>query len=155
MLEIERKFLVINHDFKNETQIIRRIAQGYISTDPERIVRIRIKDNQGYITIKGKSNESGLSRFEWEKEIELQEAESLIQLCRSGIIDKSRFEVKFGDHLFEVDEFYGDNEGLIVAEVELNSEDEFFEKPKWLGKEVTSDSRYSNSYLSKKPFKSW
>lgn len=155
MIEIERKFLVNSNEFKTEAFNQNRIAQGYLSSVPGRTVRVRIKENKGFLTIKGASNESGLSRFEWEKEIPFDEATALLQLCEEGIIDKTRFEVKMGEHIFEIDEFYGDNEGLIMAEVELKSETEPFEKPSWLGKEVTNDKRYYNSYLSKKPFKNW
>lgn len=155
MIEIERKFLVNSNDFKTQAFTQNRIAQGYLSSVPGRTVRVRIKGNKGFLTIKGASNESGLSRFEWEKEIPFDEASALLQLCEEGIIDKTRFEVKMGNHVFEIDEFYGDNEGLIMAEVELKSETEPFEKPSWLGKEVTNDKRYYNSYLSKKPFKNW
>jgi adenylate cyclase len=155
MIEIERKFLVTSEAFKKEAFTQNRITQGYLSSVPGRTVRVRIKGNKGFLTIKGASNESGLSRFEWEKEIPLDEAQQLMLLCEKGIIDKTRFEVKIGNHVFEVDEFYGENEGLIMAEVELNSETETFEKPSWLGKEVTSDKQYYNSYLSKSPFKYW
>uniref|UniRef100_UPI00404A5278 CYTH domain-containing protein n=1 Tax=Flavobacterium sp. TaxID=239 RepID=UPI00404A5278 len=155
MIEIERKFLVLNHDFKQEAISKSRIAQGYISTNPERTVRIRIKGDNGYLTIKGISSDSGMSRFEWEKTIELEEAQNLLMLCEPGRIDKHRYEVKVGNHLYEVDVFMGENEGLIVAEIELSSETETFEKPDWLGAEVTNDERFYNAYLSKKPFKSW
>jgi adenylate cyclase len=126
-----------------------------LSAVPERTVRVRIKGDKGFLTIKGASNESGLSRFEWEKEIPVDEAATLLKLCESGVIDKTRFEVKTGNHIFEIDEFYGENVGLIMAEIELKSETESFEKPSWLGEEVTSDKRYYNSYLSKNPFKNW
>jgi adenylate cyclase len=116
---------------------------------------VRIKGDTGYLTIKGKSNETGLSRFEWEKEIPLEEAKALLLLCEKGIIEKNRYEVPVGKHLFEVDEFFGENEGLLLAEVELQSENELFEKPIWLGKEVSHDDRYYNSYLSQHPFTSW
>lgn len=155
MIEIERKFLVTSEAFKEEAYTQNRIAQGYLSAVPERTVRIRIKGEKGFLTIKGKSNESGLSRFEWEKEIPILEAQELLKLCEEGVIDKTRFEVKKGNHIFEIDVFYGKNEGLILAEVELKSEMETFEKPNWLGKEVTSDNRYYNSYLSKNPYKNW
>lgn len=155
MIEIERKFLVTSAAFKEEAFTQNRIAQGYLSSVPERTVRVRIKGDKGFLTIKGTSNKSGLSRFEWEKEIPLQEAITLLELCEEGVIDKTRFEVKMGKHIFEIDEFYGANEGLIMAEIELNSETEAFEKPSWLGKEVTNDNRYYNSYLSKNPFKKW
>ena len=155
MIEIERKFLVTSDAFKKEAFAQNRIAQGYLSSVPERTVRVRIKGDKGFLTIKGTSNETGLSRFEWEKEIPVDEATALLKLCEKGIIDKTRFEVKIGNHIFEVDEFYGENEGLIIAEVELKSETETFEKPIWLGKEVTNDIRYYNSYLNKNPFTHW
>jgi adenylate cyclase len=155
MIEIERKFLVTSDAFKKEAFAQNKIAQGYLSSVPERTVRVRIKGDKGFLTIKGASNETGLSRFEWEKEIPVDEATALLKLCEKGIIDKTRFEVKIGNHIFEVDEFYGENKGLIIAEVELKSETETFEKPVWLGKEVTNDIRYYNSYLSKNPFTNW
>jgi len=126
-----------------------------LSSVPGRTVRIRIKGNKGFLTIKGASNESGLSRFEWEKEIPVEEALALLKLCEKGVIDKTRFEVKTGNHIYEIDEFYGENQGLIMAEIELKSETEFFEKPTWLGEEVTNDNRYYNSYLSKNPYQNW
>lgn len=155
MVEIERKFLVISDVFKSDVLRQNHIAQGYLSSVPERAVRVRIKGEKGYLTIKGKTNETGLSRFEWEKEIPVTEAKELLQLCKKGVIEKIRYEIQVGQHVFEVDEFYGENEGLIMAEVELQSESEIFEKPIWLGEEVTNDSRYYNSYLSKNPFKNW
>lgn len=155
MIEIERKFLVHSDAFKKEAFAKRIIKQGYLSSDPERTVRVRIKDTAAYLTIKGIANESGLSRFEWEKEIPVKEAEQLLLLCEEGIINKTRFEIKMGNHLYEVDEFYDDNEGLIIAEIELSSEAESFIKPNWLAAEVTNDKRYYNSYLSSKPFTSW
>lgn len=155
MIEIERKFLVTSEAFKKEAFAQNRIAQGYLSAVPERTVRVRIKGDKGFLTIKGASNASGLTRFEWEKEIPLDEAAALLKLCEKGVIDKIRFEVKMGNHVFEIDEFYGDNEGLVMAEIELKSETETFEKPNWLGEEVTNDNRYYNSYLSDKPYKNW
>lgn len=155
MIEIERKFLVTSEAFKKDAFTQNRIVQGYLSVVPERNVRVRIKGNQGFLTIKGVSNESALSRFEWEKEILVDEATALLKLCEKSIIDKTRFEVKIGNHIFEVDEFYGENKGLIIAEIELESETETFEKPIWLGKEVTTDHRYYNSFLSKHPFTTW
>jgi adenylate cyclase len=155
MIEIERKFLVKNDSFKKEAFARNHIAQGYLSSAPERTVRVRIKGEKGFLTIKGASNDSGLSRFEWEKEIPVSEAEALLLLCEKGVIDKTRFEIRQGNHVFEVDEFYSDNEGLIIAEIELDSENDTFEKPDWLGKEVTGDIRYYNAYLSKNPFKNW
>lgn len=155
MIEIERKFLITSQDFKKEAFTQNRIKQGYLSSVPERTVRVRVKADRAFMTVKGASNASGLSRFEWEKEITLEDANQLLLLCEKGVIDKTRFEVKKGKHIYEIDEFYGENEGLIMAEIELNSENENFEKPSWLGQEVTSDNRYYNSYLSKNPYKNW
>lgn len=155
MLEIERKFLVTSDSYKKEAFTKKRIIQGYLSSNPERTVRVRIKENKAYLTIKGNSSASGMSRFEWEKEIAVEEANNLLLLCEKGVIDKTRFEVKVGNHIYEVDEFYSENEGLEMAEIELQSETELFEKPNWLGEEVTNDNRYYNSYLSKNPFKNW
>lgn len=155
MIEIERKFLVKSEVFKEEAYKSTRIVQGYLNSHKERTVRVRLKGKVGYITVKGASTSNGLSRFEWEKEINRKEAEALLKICESGVIDKTRYEVKVKNHIFEVDEFYKDNQGLVVAEVELNDENEVFEKPEWLGKEVTGDIKYYNSQLSKHPFKSW
>lgn len=155
MIEIERKFLVVSEGYKSVAFKSTRITQGFLSTDPERTVRVRVKGTQGFLTIKGKSNTSGTSRFEWEKEIDLQEAEALLKLCKKGIIDKIRYEVKSNTHIFEIDEFFGDNNGLVVAEIELNSEEEAFEKPSWLGTEVTGEVKYYNSQLSTTPFCEW
>lgn len=152
MEEIERKFLVESTDFIKESTVNNRIVQGYLNSNPERTVRVRIKGNKGFLTIKGKGNENGTTRFEWEKEISLSEAEALLQLCESGIIDKIRYEIPLGKHTFEVDVFSGENQGLIIAEVELTFENEFFEQPNWLGKEVTGDKKYYNSHLSEHPF---
>ncbi|GFZ39025.1 MULTISPECIES: CYTH domain-containing protein [Bacteroides] len=152
--EIERKFLVIG-DFKSQAFEQSRIVQGYISSARGRTVRVRIRNGRGYLTIKGASNESGTSRYEWEKELPLHEAEELMKLCEPGVIDKTRYLVRSGKHIFEVDEFYGENEGLIVAEVELNAEDEAFVKPSFIGQEVTGDVRYYNSQLMKKPYTTW
>jgi adenylate cyclase len=153
-MEIERKFLV-KGEFKNLAKKKTLIRQGYLSSVPERTVRIRVKGESGFITVKGKSNASGLSRFEWEKEIPLCEAEELLGICEPGIIEKTRYLVQSGEHTYEVDEFYGVNEGLIIAELELKSEDETFFKPEWLGDEVTGDKRYYNAYLVKHPYKTW
>lgn len=152
--EIERKFL-IKGEFKSLAYSQTHIVQGYISSAHGRTVRIRIRDEKGYLTIKGASNASGTSRYEWEKEIPFSEAQELMKLCEPGIIDKTRYLVKSGKHTFEVDEFYGENEGLILAEVELGSEDELFEKPSFIGEEVTGDVRYYNSNLMKHPFRNW
>ena len=154
-MEIERKFLVRGDDYKRCAHKSYRIRQGYISSGQGRTVRVRIRDNQGFLTIKGPSLDGGLSRYEFEKEITLDEAEHLMQLCEPGTIDKTRYLVKSGKHVFEVDEFYGDNEGLVMAEVELSSADEPFEKPDFIEKEVTGDRRYYNSHLRKNPYKLW
>lgn len=153
--EIEKKFLVTSDSYKKEAFKETRITQGYLSSVPERTVRIRIKGRSGFITIKGIGNESGSSRYEWEKEIPLSEAEELLKICEPGVIDKTRYEVKRGDHTFEVDEFYGENQGLVIAEIELVNENDHFEKPAWLGTEVTGDVKYYNAMLMKKPFTKW
>jgi CYTH domain-containing protein len=153
--EIERKFLVNNSTFKDESFKKIYIKQGFLNSDKNRTVRIRITDNKGFITVKGISNLNGTTRFEWEKEIDIKEASQLFLLCEDGIIEKNRFYVKNLNHIFEVDEFLGDNLGLIIAEIELKNEDDFFEKPNWLGKEVTGDVKYYNSVLNKNPYKNW
>lgn len=155
MVEIERKFLVKSDSYENEATSQERIVQGFLNTHKERTVRVRISDDVGYLTVKGKSNESGTSRFEWEKEISVADAEALLLLCEEGIIDKKRYKVPKGQHIFEIDEFSGANEGLVIAEIELNHEAEDYEQPNWLGKEVTGEVKYYNSQLSKRPFKNW
>ena len=152
--EIERKFLV-KGGFKSEAFKSTRITQGYLSSVPERTVRVRVKGDKGFITIKGIGNESGASRFEWEKEIPVDEVRDLLKICEPGVIDKTRYLVKNGDLTFEVDEFYGDNDGLTVAEIELPDEDTQFNRPAWLGEEVTGDVRFYNSMLMKNPYKNW
>ncbi len=154
-VEIERKFLVKSETFKSNAFNSYHIKQGFLNSNPERIVRVRLKKDKGILTIKGKSSPNGLSRFEWEKHLSKKEAEALLVLCEEGIIDKMRYEIKVGNHTYEVDVFFGDNKGLIVAEVELNSEIETFRKPDWLGEEVTGDIKYYNSNLSQNPFKNW
>ncbi|MDT0647383.1 CYTH domain-containing protein [Zunongwangia sp. F260] len=155
MMEIERKFLVTSDDFKYEAEEELKIKQGYLNSHPDRAVRVRTKGAKAFITVKGRSSESGLSRFEWEKEISTEDAEELLKLCEPGVIDKIRYLIKMGHHTFEVDEFFGSNKDLIVAEVELTSETEEFEKPKWLGKEVTGDKKYYNAQLCKDPYQNW
>jgi len=155
MIETERKFLVLNDSYKQQAYTQKRIAQGYLSSVPDRTVRVRTKGDQGFLTIKGKSNESGTSRMEWEKEISVADAEQLLALCEKGAIDKIRHEVKVGNHVYEVDEFFGDNAGLTVAEIELADENEDFIKPEWLGEEVTGTERYYNAYLSRNPYNTW
>ena len=152
--EIERKFLV-KGDFKSEVFKSTRITQGYLSSVPERTVRVRVKGEKGFITIKGIGNESGASRYEWEKEIPVEEVRELLKICEPGVIDKTRYLVKNGEFTFEVDEVYGDNEGLTVAEIELPDEQAEFNRPAWLGEEVTGDVRFYNSMLMKNPYKNW
>lgn len=154
-LEIERKFLVTDDSYKAMAFHSDRIAQGYLCREGGNSARVRVRGDKGYLTIKGPSMDGGLSRFEWEKEIPAGEAWELLKLCHGGIIDKTRHLVKCGKHTFEVDEFHGDNDGLVVAEVELESADETFERPPFLGKEVTGDKRYYNSSLTRFPFKCW
>jgi adenylate cyclase len=152
--EIERKFLV-KGDFKPFVSKQTRIVQGYLSSVPERTVRVRVKGDKGFLTVKGIGSESGASRYEWEKEIPAEDAQELMKICEPGVIDKIRYLVKVGNHTFEVDEFFGENQGLIMAEVELSSEDEAFEKPEWLGQEVTGYTKYYNSMLMKNPYRRW
>lgn len=152
--EIERKFLV-NGDYKSLAYSHSHVMQGYICFVPGRTVRVRISGDKGFLTIKGAVNASGMSRYEWEKELPLNEARELMLLCQKGMIDKTRYLVKSGKHLFEVDEFHGENQGLVVAEVELKAENEPFEKPAFIGEEVTGDNRYYNSHLMLKPYSGW
>lgn len=156
-MEIERKFLVSGDDFRQLAYASDRIRQGYICSGHGRTVRVRLRGDRGYLTIKGSSADGGLSRYEFEKEITREEAEQLFLLCEPGVIDKTRYLVKSPDgrHTFEVDEFYGDNEGLIMAEVELGAPDEPYEKPDFIGREVTGDHRYYNSHLRKNPYRLW
>lgn len=155
--EIEKKFLVKSDKFKAEAFKATRITQGYLSSVPERTVRVRVKGDKGFITVKGIGNASGASRFEWEKEIPVEDVRALLELAEPGVIDKTRYLVKAADgtHTWEVDEFYADNEGLTVAEVELTDENEAFARPDWLGEEVTGDPKYFNSMLMKNPYKNW
>lgn len=155
MLEIERKFSVKCTNFLANIKESYKITQGYLNSDKNRAVRVRIKGTKGFITIKGLGSDSGMSRFEWEKEISLKEAESLLLLCEDFIIDKVRYIVPFDDVVFEVDVFEGTNKGLIIAEVELTSETQMFNKPDWLGDELTQDERFYNAYLSNNPFTTW
>ena len=155
MIEIERKFLVISDVFKSEAIRKSHIVQGFLNSDKERTVRVRLKNDEGFLTVKGLSNDDGLSRFEWETSINKAEAEALLKLCEKGVIDKIRYDIPVGNLVFEVDEFFGDNEGLIIAEIELNDVNEGFQKPNWLGEEVTGNTKYYNSQLSKQPFNTW
>ena len=155
-MEIERKFLVLGDDFKSLASKNFRIKQGYICSGHGHTVRVRRRDDQAFLTIKGPSMDGGLSRYEFEKEITLDEAEQLFRLCEPGIIDKTRYLVDMADgHTFEVDEFYGDNAGLVIAEVELADADEPYDKPAFIGQEVTGDRRYYNSHLRKYPYVLW
>ncbi|MFN8274804.1 MAG: CYTH domain-containing protein [Flavobacteriaceae bacterium] len=155
MLEIERKFLVNSDAFIQQATSQEVIAQGYLNSHPERTVRVRIAGERGIITIKGKSNTTGTTRFEWETEISLADALPLLALCENGVIHKKRYKIPLGKHCYEVDVFEGENQGLILAEIELVDENESYLKPEWLGIEVTGDERYYNAYLSQNPFKDW
>lgn len=152
--EIERKFL-IQGDFMPDVYQSDRIVQGYICSDKERTVRIRIRSGEGFLTIKGASLDKGVSRYEFEKKISIEEAEQLLLLCEPGIIDKTRHLAKIGKHIFEIDVFNRENKGLILAEIELQAVDEPFEHPAWLGKEVTGDKNFYNACLTKNPFSKW
>ena len=155
-LEIERKFLITG-DFRADACGATRITQGYLCSTPERTVRVRVKGEKGFLTVKGKGNASGAARFEWEHEIPAEDARALLSLAEPGVIDKTRYLVPNTDgiHTWEVDVFHGENEGLVVAEIELADEHEPFHKPAWLGQEVTGDPRYYNAALARNPFKNW
>ena len=153
-IETEKKFLVKDDGYKAQAVESHRIRQGYIAHDMGRSVRVRILDDKGILTVKGPFIGVG-SRPEWEKEISLKEAEELFLICKPGSIDKTRWIVPAGERKFEVDEFHGENEGLVMAEIELESQDEAFERPSWLGEEVTGDPRFYNGYLARNPFKNW
>ena len=155
MIEIERKFLVKNKTYKSESIKKQLITQGYLSSDPKRSVRIRICEQNAFITIKGKTSTSGTSRYEWEKEINVEDAKQLMLLCLEGIVTKIRYVIPFKNHTFEVDEFLKDNSGLVIAEIELSNENEDFERPRWLGKEVTGIKKYYNSQLSQNAYVNW
>ena len=154
-LEIERKFLVKDDSYRQLAYSSSRILQGYICSGHGRTVRVRRRDRSAFLTIKGPSADGGLSRYEFEKEITLDEAKHLFALCEPGIIDKTRYLVRSGQHVFEVDEFYGENQGLVIAEVELSAPDEAYEKLDFIGEEVTGDRRYYNSYLRQLPYSKW
>ncbi len=151
-VEIERKFLVTRLDMLNGVSGS-ALCQGYLNQSPDSTVRVRIADDQGWLTIKGRT--VGASRREFEYAIPVQDARQLLDLCSTGRIDKTRYRLPVGEHVWEIDVFHGDNEGLVVAEVELDSEQEIFERPDWLGEEVTQDARYFNSALSSHPFCRW
>lgn len=155
MIEIERKFRLKNTNFLSCATNSYEITQGYLNSTPERTVRVRTKANKGFLTIKGISSENLTSRFEWEKEITLQEAKQLLLLCEDFIIEKTRYEIPFKNHIWEVDVFHGNNQGLIIAEIELQTENDFFEIPEWIDQEITHDKRFFNAYLSNHPYKNW
>jgi adenylate cyclase len=155
MLEIERKFLVKSEEFRQQATSRKHLIQGFLSTDPDRTVRVRVTDDAAYLTIKGKSSASGMSRFEWEHQIPLADGRILLELCEQPLIEKYRYVVPVGKYTFEVDEFLGTNGGLLLAEVELQQEEDPVLKPAWLGKEVTGQKEYYNSQLSKKPYSTW
>ena len=154
-MEIERKFLVRDSSYRQAARSSSHIQQGYLSSGRGCTVRVRLRDDEAYLTIKGPSADGGLSRYEFEKAISRDEGEHLLQLCEPGIIDKTRYLVDYGSHTFEVDEFHGDNQGLVMAEVELRAADEPYERPPFLGDEVTGDRRYYNSHLRRYPYKDW
>ena len=153
-LEIERKYLVLE-DMRQLAVRQTEIRQGYLSLAPDRSVRVRLTDHEGYLTVKGVSRKAGLTRMEWEKKLDRKEALDLFELCLPGAIEKTRYYIPYGRHTIELDVFKGDNAGLLLAEVELKSEHDVFDKPAWLGAEVTGQTRYYNAYLSKHPFCSW
>ena len=152
-MEIERKFLVKDNSFIDKAFRKRSIVQGYICSDAERTVRVRICDDKAFLTIKSASNERGWSRYEFELSIPKKDAVELLKLCLPGLIEKTRYDVIFGNHTWEVDVFHGENEGLMVAEIELSSEDEPFELPEWVGQEVSGNINYYNAMLAKNPIK--
>lgn len=153
-LEIERKFLVTG-EYKSKAYAHYHIEQGYFETAPGRTVRIRIRDNKAFLTIKGPSTDNGLTRYEFETEVPLEDGKQMMNLCGPGKIIKNRWLVKSGKHTVEVDEFFDNNEGLVVAEIELESADEEFVKPDFLGEEVTGDPRYYNKCLMRRPYVLW
>ncbi len=147
-IETERKFLVTNRDYKKQYSSKEKITQGYLSKDPKRSVRIRLNNKKGWITIKGESDKKGLSRMEWEREIPLKTAKKLLKICLPNPINKIRYKIQLNNNItIEVDEFLGHNKGLVLAEIELISKDQSFEKPDWLGKEVTGIKKFYNSMM--------
>ena len=154
-MEIERKFLVKSEAYKALASKQYRIVQGFLNSNPERVVRVRIKEDKGFLTVKGKSDISGLTRFEWEMEISLEDAENLLKICEKGSIEKIRYEVIVEGKTFEVDEFFGNNKGLTIAEIELEDKLETFKRPSWLGEEVTGQTQYYNSNLIENPYSNW
>ncbi|MGB5360496.1 MAG: CYTH domain-containing protein [Eudoraea sp.] len=155
MMEIERKYLVNSIDYRSLAFSKSHIVQGFLNSNPERVVRVRIADDKAFLTVKGSSNAAGTTRFEWEKRIPVHEAKLLLELCEEEILDKIRYYIKVGAHIIEVDEFLGSNNWLVIAEIEIEKEDDNIEVPSWVGLEVTGDIKYYNSQLSKYPFKEW
>jgi CYTH domain-containing protein len=155
MIEIERKYLVNSKDYRSLAYSKTHIVQGFLNSHPDRVVRIRITDDNAFLTVKGRSNSSGTTRFEWEKKIPITEAELLLELCEREILEKIRYFIKMGNHIIEVDEFLGSNKGLVIAEIETENADDNIEVPSWVGEEVTGDIKYYNSQLSKCPFNEW
>lgn len=154
-MEIERKYLVKTKDYRSLAYTKTSIIQGFLNTHPDRVVRVRIEDDKAYLTVKGRSNDEGTSRFEWEKNISVDDARELLELCEKEILKKNRYYVRMGHQIIEVDEFLGLNKGLVIAEIEIEKEDDHIEVPVWLGSEVTGDIKYYNSQLSKYPFQRW
>ncbi len=151
--EIERKFLVNGHAYRDRADG-RRYRQAYLSTNKDRVVRVRVVDDQAWLTIKGRTR--GVSRAEFEYEIPVADAINMLEnLCQQPVIDKTRYRLRAGDHVWEIDEFHGVNDGLIVAEIELQDENEPFDKPEWLGEEVSGDPRYFNANLIEHPYREW
>lgn len=151
--EIERKFLVKGDTWKSQIYASKQIVQGYLSLVPERTVRVRLSGAKGVLTVKGKSE--GISRAEFEFEIPKEEAGQLLRICEGSLINKTRYFIRQGKFIWEVDEFHDENKGLMVAEIELNSELEDFDRPDWLGEEVSHDNRYFNASLVQHPFSQW
>jgi adenylate cyclase len=155
MIEIERKYLVKSDEYKVLANKKYRIMQAYLVTDDIRTIRVRMKAEKAYITVKSKNNDAGVSRHEWEYEIPVSDLQDMLAFCEPGIIEKTRYEVAYKGHIIEIDEFHGENEGLIVAEIELQSENEKIALPGWLGEEVTGIRQYYNSHLRKEPYNTW
>lgn len=155
MIEIERKFKVKSSDYKKLAYNSKIIVQGFLNSNKNRVVRVRIVGDKGVLTVKGKSTDDGLERFEWETSISKADALDLLKLCEQPLIEKCRYEVLFQEKIFEVDEFYGENEGLIIAEIELTTKDEFIDLPEWIGEEVTGDAKFYNANLITNPYKNW
>ena len=155
MIEIERKFLVKSDEYRSDAFKVQLLSQAYLNNNPEKSVRVRIVDNEGFITIKGPSYDGGLSRFEWEKKISIEEAVELMKLCGDQLILKKRYFVKHNKIILEVDEFLNNNKGLVVAEVELKTASQKIVLPDWIAEEITGINKYYNLSLVTNPFNSW